>query len=225
MARFQSIQRNDGSRILTDRINNRDYRESETPAETEWVPELYGMDCRLRTWNGQQYNGLENRKQFLPLGLTLLFYIFIGNLLGIMFMVVYDGDLWWKSPTADPSITLTLAVMVVALTHYYGIKLKGGKGYVKDFFTPVPLLFPLKIIEEFANTLTLGMRLYGNMFAGEVLLTLLIGLMASGTLGFVGGIVPTIAWQGFKLFIAAIQAFIFVMLTMVYMSHKVSDDH
>lgn len=55
-------QRNDGSRILTDRINNRDYRESETPAETEWVPELYGMDCRLRTWNGQQYNGLENRE-------------------------------------------------------------------------------------------------------------------------------------------------------------------
>lgn len=38
------------------------YRESETPAETEWVPELYGMDCRLRTWNGQQYNGLENRE-------------------------------------------------------------------------------------------------------------------------------------------------------------------
>lgn len=80
MARFQSIQRNDGSRILTDRINNRDYRESETPAETEWVPELYGMDCRLRTWNGQQYNGWKTGKQFLPLGLTLLFYIFIGNL-------------------------------------------------------------------------------------------------------------------------------------------------
>ena len=184
----------------------------------EWIVDFVrGMVSSTMDW--------KTGKQFLPLGLTLLFYIFIGNLLGIMFMVVYDGDLWWKSPTADPSITLTLAVMVVALTHYYGIKLKGGKGYVKDFFTPVPLLFPLKIIEEFANTLTLGMRLYGIMFAGDVLLTLLIGLMASGTLGFVGGIVPTIAWQGFKLFIAAIQAFIFVMLTMVYMSHKVSDDH
>lgn len=148
----------------------------------EWIVDFVrGMVSSTMDW--------KTGKQFLPLGLTLLFYIFIGNLLGIMFMVVYDGDLWWKSPTADPSITLTLAVMVVALTHYYGIKLKGGKGYVKDFFTPVPLLFPLKIIEEFANTLTLGMRLYGNMFAGEVLLTLLIGLMASGTLGFVGGIV------------------------------------
>lgn len=155
----------------------------------EWIVDFVrGMVSSTMDW--------KTGKQFLPLGLTLLFYIFIGNLLGIMFMVVYDGDLWWKPPTADPSITLTLAVMVVALTHYYGIKLKGGKGYVKDFFTPVPLLFPLKIIEEFANTLTLGMRLYGNMFAGEVLLTLLIGLMASGTLGFVGGIVPTIAWQG-----------------------------
>lgn len=110
----------------------------------EWIVDFVrGMVSSTMDW--------KTGKQFLPLGLTLLFYIFIGNLLGIMFMVVYDGDLWWKSPTADPSITLTLAVMVVALTHYYGIKLKGGKGYVKDFFTPVPLLFPLKIIEEFAE--------------------------------------------------------------------------
>ena len=118
----------------------------------EWIVDFVrGMVSSTMDW--------KTGKQFLPLGLTLLFYIFIGNLLGIMFMVVYDGDLWWKSPTADPSITLTLAVMVVALTHYYGIKLKGGKGYVKDFFTPVPLLFPLKIIEEFANTLTPGIPL------------------------------------------------------------------
>ncbi len=184
----------------------------------EWIVDFVrGMVSSTMDW--------KTGKQFLPLGLTLLFYIFIGNLLGIMFMVVYDGDLWWKSPTADPSITLTLAVMVVALTHYYGVKVKGGGGYLKDYFQPVPLLFPLKIIEEFANTLTLGMRLYGNIFAGEVLLTLLVGLMASGFFGFIGGIVPTLAWQGFKLFIGAIQAFIFVMLTMVYMSHKVNSDH
>src|SRR5690554_688523 len=164
-------------------------------------------------------------KQFLPLGLTLLFYIFVGNVLGIMFMVVYDGELWWKSPTADPSITLTLAALVVVLSHYYGLKVKGTGEYLKDYARPVPFLVPIKIIEEFANTLTLGMRLYGNMFAGEVLLTLLIGIMASGVLGFLGGFIPTLAWQGFKLFISGIQAFIFVMLTMVYLSHKVNKDH
>ncbi|WP_188207605.1 F0F1 ATP synthase subunit A [Alkalibacillus aidingensis] len=184
----------------------------------EWVVDFVkGMISSTMDW--------KTGRQFLPFATTLLMYIFIGNVLGIMFMVVYDGDLWWKSPTADPGITLTLAVMVVALTHYFGVKIKGGKGYLKDFFSPIPILFPLKIVEEFANTLTLGMRLYGNIFAGEVLLALLVSLMASGALEAVAGFVPMLLWQGFKLFISAIQAFIFVMLAMVYMSHKVSSDH
>ena len=82
--------------------------------------------------------------------------------------------------------------------------------------------FQLKIIEEFSNTLTLGLRLYGNIYAGEVLLTLLAGGLASGVGGTIAAILPTIAWQGFSMFIGAIQAFIFTMLTMVYLSHKVS---
>ncbi|MDQ0352714.1 F-type H+-transporting ATPase subunit a [Alkalibacillus filiformis] len=184
----------------------------------EWVVDFVkGMISSTMDW--------KTGKQFLPLAITLLMYIFIANVLGIMFMVEYNGDLWWKSPTADPGVTLTLAVMVVALTHYFGVKLKGGKGYVKDFFSPIPILFPLKIVEEFANTLTLGMRLYGNIFAGEVLLALLVSLMASGALEAAAGFLPMLLWQGFKLFISGIQAFIFVMLAMVYMSHKVSHDH
>ncbi|GAA0468674.1 F0F1 ATP synthase subunit A [Alkalibacillus silvisoli] len=184
----------------------------------EWVVDFVkGMISSTMDW--------KTGRQFLPLAITLLMYIFIANILGIMFMVEYNGDLWWKSPTADPGVTLTLAVMVVALTHYFGVKLKGGKGYVKDFFSPIPILFPLKIVEEFANTLTLGMRLYGNIFAGEVLLALLVSLMASGALEAAAGFLPMLLWQGFKLFISAIQAFIFVMLAMVYMSHKVSHDH
>ena len=86
-------------------------------------------------------------------------------------------------------------------------------------------LFPLKIIEEFSNTLTLGLRLYGNIFAGELLLGLLAGLGSSGFGGAIGAIVPMLAWQGFSVFVGSIQAFIFTMLTMVYLSHKVSADH
>ncbi|KGX86445.1 F0F1 ATP synthase subunit A [Pontibacillus litoralis] len=162
---------------------------------------------------------------FLPLGLTLLLYIFVSNILGVMTMVTYDHTLWWKSPTSDPGITLTLATMVVVLSHYYGIKLKGFGEYGKDFFRPMPFLFPLKIIEEFANTLTLGLRLYGNIFAGEILLGLLVTMGAGSVGGFFGAIIPTLAWQGFSVFIGGIQAFIFTMLTMVYISHKVSTDH
>ncbi|WP_124221501.1 F0F1 ATP synthase subunit A [Aquisalibacillus elongatus] len=168
----------------------------------------------------------ETGRRFMGLGLTLLIYIFVSNLLGVATMVTFDHELWWKSPTSDPGITLTLATMVVVLTHYYGVKMKGTKEYGKEFFKPLWPLFPLKIIEEFANTLTLGLRLYGNIYAGEILLTLLAGLVASGTIaGFLGGILPMMAWQAFSIFIGAIQAFIFTMLTMVYMSHKVSSDH
>ncbi|WNS75278.1 F0F1 ATP synthase subunit A [Bacillus sp. DTU_2020_1000418_1_SI_GHA_SEK_038] len=164
--------------------------------------------------------------RFHILGITLLMYIAISNFLGLPFAVVINDTLWWKSPTADPVITLTLATMVVALSHYYGIKIKGVKEYGRDFFKPMPFLFPLKIIEEFANTLTLGLRLYGNIFAGEILLGLLAGGLAmSGFGGMLAAIIPTLAWQGFSIFVGGIQAFIFTMLTMVYLAHKVSSDH
>jgi F-type H+-transporting ATPase subunit a len=167
----------------------------------------------------------ETGGRFHVLGLTLIMYIFVANMLGLPFSVVIDGNLWWKSPTADPVVTLTLATMVVALSHYYGIKLHGFGHYAKGFVTPMWFLFPLKIIEEFANTLTLGLRLYGNIFAGEILLGLLAGGLATGVGGTIAAIIPTIAWQGFSIFVGAIQAFIFTMLTMVYMAHKVSHDH
>lgn len=158
--------------------------------------------------------------RFQLLGMTLLMYIFVSNMLGLPFAVVHDHYLWWKSPTADPVVTLTLAVMVIALTHYYGIQMKGFKGYLKAYKNPMTL------IEEFSNTLTLGLRLYGNIYAGEVLLGLLAGTLAASSIyGLIGAIVPTIVWMGYSIFVGAIQSFIFVTLTMVYLAHKVSSDH
>ncbi|WP_285767922.1 F0F1 ATP synthase subunit A [Peribacillus sp. SI8-4] len=163
--------------------------------------------------------------QFLMLGMTLILYVFVSNMLGLPFSIVIGGELWWKSPTSDPAITLALAVMVLGLTHYYGIKMRGMKNYAKTYVQPMGFLFPLKIIEELANTLTLGLRLYGNIYAGELLLTLLAGLGTSGAFGAIGAAIPMLAWEGFSVFVGSIQAFIFTMLTMVYLSHKVSDDH
>jgi len=163
--------------------------------------------------------------RFHALGITLIMYIAISNFLGLPFSVEIDGKLWWKSPTADPAVTLTLATMVVGLSHFYGVKMLGLREYMRGFVKPMPFLLPLKIIEEFANTLTLGLRLYGNIFAGEILLGLLAGGLATGFWGHVAAIIPTLAWQGFSVFVGAIQAFIFTMLTMVYLAHKVSQDH
>lgn len=121
--------------------------------------------------------------RFHVLGVTLIMFIFVSNMLGLPFAIIVDHTLWWKSPTADPVVTLTLAAMVVALSHYYGIQLKGAKEYGRSYFQPVGFIFPLKIIEEFSNTLTLGLRLYGNIYAGEILLSLLAGLATSSFIG------------------------------------------
>ena len=164
--------------------------------------------------------------RFHVLGITLIMFIAVSNLLGLpLGGIVVNGDLWWKSPTADPVVTMTLATLVLVLTQYYGVKMQGTGGYTKTFFKPMSFMFPLKIIEEFANTLTLGLRLYGNIYAGEILLGLLGTLAGATVYGFVGAIIPMMAWQGFSIFIGFIQAFIFTMLTMVYMAHKVSTDH
>ncbi|NLI67575.1 MAG: F0F1 ATP synthase subunit A [Bacilli bacterium] len=160
---------------------------------------------------------------FLPLAITLFLFILVGNTLGVITTIIVNDQVWWTSPTADPVITLTLSTTIILLSHYYGLKLRGTKHYFKSYITPVWYLFPIKLVEEFANTLTLGLRLFGNIFAGGVLLTLLVQLTKSGILGFIGGAVPFIVWQGFSIFIGAIQAFIFTMLSMVYISHKVSD--
>jgi len=163
--------------------------------------------------------------RFHILGITIIMYIFVANMLGLPFSVVVDGTLWWKSPTADPAVTLTLATLIVGLSHFYGVKMKGAGAYGREFFKPFWFMFPIKIIEEFANTLTLGLRLYGNIYAGEILLSLLAASLATGVGGTLAAALPMLVWQGFSVFVGAIQSFIFCMLTMVYLAHKVSSDH
>lgn len=167
--------------------------------------------------------------KFHFMAITLIAFIFVANIIGIPFTIILpdaEHTLWWKSPTADPTVTLTLAGLMIVLTHYYGVQARGLGNYVKSYFQPMWFMAPIKFIEEFTYNLTLGLRLYGNIYAGEILLLLLVTLITTGgVLGAVGGFIPLMVWQGFKLFISAIQAFIFVMLAMVYLSHKLSDDH
>ena len=163
--------------------------------------------------------------RFHILGITIIMYIFVSNMLGLPFSITVDGVLWWKSPTADPAVTLTLATLIVGLSHFYGVKMRGAGAYGREFFKPFWFMFPIKIIEEFANTLTLGLRLYGNIYAGEILLSLLAASLATGVAGTLAAALPMLVWQGFSLFVGAIQSFIFCMLTMVYLAHKVSSDH
>ena len=120
--------------------------------------------------------------------------------------------LWWKSPTVAPSVTFALAIMVLLYTHYLGIRKSPG-GWFKHTF-----LNPIHILEEFViKPLTLPLRLFGNIFAGEVLISFLLGL------GVLVSTLPLAVWLGYSLFVGSIQAFIFTTLAMVYISQQVND--
>lgn len=161
------------------------------------------------------------------LGLTLLMFVFVANMLGLPLLLHVGHTSLWRSPTADPVVCLSLALLMVLLSHYLGIQKQGLKNYVVNgYLRPMTALFPMKIIEEFTNTITLALRLYGNIFAGEVLLGLVAGLATSaGILTWFVGIPLQVIWQGFSVFVGTLQAYIFVTLTMVYMSHKVDIEH
>lgn len=180
---------------------------------------------------------LHKAKAYISLGLTLMMFIFISNILGLPFAVVTEHTepltvsgytvvseatiqeavakghhgaevLWWKSPTADLSVTLGLAAVVFVLIHYLGLK-QNRKHYLKHYFEPYPIFFPLNLIENLFKPITLGIRLFANIFAGEILIATIVMAGAFG--------MPFLAvWQGFSIFVGAIQAFLFTILTMVY---------
>ena len=127
-------------------------------------------------------------------------------------------------PTADLNGTLGIAIGVLFLMLYYNVKIKGVGGFVHElfaapfgiYFAPFNLL--LNIIEFAAKTVSLGMRLFGNMFAGE-LIFLLIALLGSTltVFGIFGQILAGSIWAIFHILIVFLQAFIFMMLTLVYL--------
>lgn len=121
--------------------------------------------------------------------------------------------------------------MMIVYTHFIDIRLNGFKSYLKSFFKPFKALFVINILEQFATTLTLGLRLFGNIYAGEVMLAILAGAVTNGfNSGWITGIgaglltaFPMIIWQAFCLFIGGIQAYIFVTLFMVYIGQRLNE--
>ena len=192
----------------------------------------------------------ESRKMVAPLGLTLFVWIFLMNAMDLLpvdlLPMTWQGitgnhhALLRVVPTADLNTSLALAVGVLLVCIYYNIKIKGGKGWVHELFTAPfgPFLFPanflLNILEFLSKTVSHGMRLFGNMYAGE-LVFLLIALLggawaASGSVSlmdpvlFVFHIVAGAAWAIFHILIITLQAFIFMDLAFVYIG-QAHDSH
>ncbi|MGO2853392.1 MAG: F0F1 ATP synthase subunit A, partial [Tetragenococcus koreensis] len=158
---------------------------------------------------------------------VLFLFIFVSNEIGLITKIVIHDDLTlWKSPTADPVVTLGLAFMVILLTHFFGVKKMGTKEYlVNSYLRPVGIVLPIKLLEEFTNVITLGLRLYGNIFAGEILLGLIVSIVNNlGWLALPLAIPLEMIWIGFSLFIGAIQAYVFVTLAMVFLDNKIEKE-
>ena len=167
----------------------------------------------------------EEGNRFTLLAFVLFLFIFVDNQIGLFLQVDVGGTTWFRSPTADPVITMSLAMIVLLLAHFFGVALHGFKNYIKGYGEPLAFLAPINLLEEFTNFATLSMRLYGNIFAGEVLLLLIRSLaLSGGSFGwftFIAGFLLEMVWQGFSVFIGSIQAYVFVTLGMVYLSDKV----
>ena len=156
---------------------------------------------------------------------SLFLFIFVANQIGLFIHIQVGEYTYVKSPTADPVVTLTLSLMTIALAHYAGIAKNGAKAYFKGYLAPFKLFLPLNLFEQFTNFLTLGLRLFGNIFAGEMLLTLISGLTSSDNwVSYLYSLPVELAWQGFSVFIGSVQAFVFVTLASVYISRELSPE-
>ena len=146
-----------------------------------------------------------------PLAVSLFFFILIANWLELVPSEWNDrtGHLL-AAPTADTNLTYALATITIVSVWVYGIRTQGTKGYFGHFLQPFPVLLPLTILEELVKPITLALRLFGNIFAGGIMLAL-IGLMPAYLLW-----APNLVWKAFDMFIGLIQAFIFALLTVLY---------
>lgn len=155
--------------------------------------------------------------------LVMFLFILVSNILDLPFFVEAGGYSFWNAPTANAVVCLSLALIVVLMSHYLSVQRFGFKRYVvQNYLKPVSFMFPIKLLEEFTNTLTLALRLYGNIYAGEVLIALLAQMaLALGLTTIIPTVVLTVIWQGFSVMVSVIQAYVFVTLANVYIGHKI----
>ena len=188
----------------------------------------------------------QSRKLVAPLALTVFVWIFLLNAMDLLpvDLLPYIGEHVFGLehlrvvPTADLSITMGLSLGVLVVCLIYNVKIKGAGGWAHEliaapfgdkwFLWPVNLL--MQVIEFVAKTVSHGMRLFGNMYAGELIFMLIalmggaFALTATGILLTLGHIVAGSVWAIFHILIITLQAFVFMMLTLVYVG-QAHDSH
>ncbi|MGD0444330.1 MAG: F0F1 ATP synthase subunit A [Edaphobacter sp.] len=179
----------------------------ERPAPVQHLAE---MTHEFVSEQGEQIIG-HGSERFVTYLTALLLFILLSNLMGII-----PG---LESPTANAVVPLGFALVTFIYYHYHGVR-SNGFGYIKQFLGPVwwlyPLLFPIEIISHLARVLSLTVRLYANMFAGDLVTLAFFSLVPVG--------IPLI-FLGLHLGVAVVQAYVFFLLAAIYLSLAVAHDH
>ena len=147
--------------------------------------------------------GKELAKTYAPLICALFMFLLLSNWLGIIPHL--------EEPTKDLNTTFGLGIMGFFIAHYAGIKSKGFKAYIKEYFQPIFFMMPLNVIGELAKIVSISFRLFGNIMGGSIIILVVSHLIYSLVL-------PPFLYGFFGLFVGTIQAFVFTMLTVVYIS-------
>ena len=148
----------------------------------------------------------EKAKTYGPLTCALFMFLLLSNWLGMIPHL--------QEPTRDLNTPLSLGIMGFVIAHYAGIKTKGLKKYLKEYCEPIFFMMPLNIIGELAKVVSISFRLFGNIMGGSIIILVVSYLTYSVFL-------PPLLNAFFGLFVGTIQAFVFTMLTVVYISVQV----
>jgi F-type H+-transporting ATPase subunit a len=181
-----------------------------------------------------------------PLALTIFTWVFMMNLMDLVpvdlipwlfgqFMSLFGADphhVYMRVvPTTDPNVTFGMSLVVFLLTLYYSFKMKGVGGFVGELTLQpfgkfgIPANFLLEGINLFSKPLSLSLRLFGNMYAGEMIFILIALMYGHSAILDVSGILLQLAWAIFHILIITLQAFIFMVLTIVYLDMAHQEHH
>ena len=196
------------------------------------------LEIVLEFVDGQVKDVFHGDRRFLgPLALTVFIWVFLMNAMDLLpvdllpWITEKFGVGHFRAvPTADVNMTFAMSITVLLLVIFYSFKAKGFGGYMHELFTApfgkwfAPFNFALNLVELVSKPVSLAMRLFGNMYAGELVFMLIAGLFSAGSwLLFGMGIIGYAVWGIFHILIISIQAFIFMVLTIVYIS--MAHDH
>lgn len=156
--------------------------------------------------------GIKTAPFVVPLAVTLFFFILISNLISI---VPHTFEEYVRPPTSDVNLTFAMAFFVIILVHLTGIRVRGARSYFGHFAKPYPFLAPLELITEIVKPFTLALRLFGNILSGGVMVAV-IALLPTWIYW-----APASLWKLFDVFVGVLQAFIFMLLTIIYFGFAV----